>query len=163
VVSVIGDLLTSLATCLCSQIKDAGGPELCFCGVVPGASAIMEYAGDDCSAESGMAWVRLMAAYPADGVGVPSETAGNCGASIGLDIELGIMRKVEVPDADGTPPDAASLLAASLLAAQDILTMRRAVACCAALPNKDYILSGYTPMGPMGGMVGGWWTLAVAL
>jgi hypothetical protein len=37
--------------------------------------------------------------------------------------------------------------------------MRRAVACC--LNSKDWILGGYAPLGPQGGVVGGVWTLSM--
>ena len=83
--------LTSLAACLCDQIESAGLPKPCFCGVVPGDSVVDTYGGY-CNDKCGMAWVRLADAYPAQAVGQPSETVGNCGNGIGFTVEIGILR-----------------------------------------------------------------------
>lgn len=151
------DLLTTLAACLCEQIDKSDDPPTCFCGVIPGDVAVGEYAGD-CDDVCGMAWVRLVSAYPATGVGVPNDTVGNCSASLGMDIELGIMRCHPVHE-DGSGMTDGELAEVTRLQTSDMMTMWRAVVCCDALNTKDYILSGYTPMGPMGGLVGGAFTV----
>lgn len=156
------DRLTSLAACLCAQIRADGSPEPCFCGVIPGDGAVAEYAGD-CETENGMAWVRLIGMYPAEGVGVESLTAGNCSAGLDAMVEIGMLRWAALPDERGNPPSASALLDSADLVTTDALTMMRAVACCPDLSSKDYILGAYTPIGPLGGLVGGVWRVTIAV
>lgn len=150
------ELLTDLAACLCAALTPDGedDPGLCFCGVLPGDTVILDYM--ECDATCGMAWVRLTSAYPATGVGVLSELPGNCGTFLGLDIEIGVMRCLEQPDG-GEPPDPEQYAAASALQSDDILAMRRAVQCCAAL--EDASMGLYQPVGPDGAVVGGVWQI----
>lgn len=158
----ISAILEALAECLCRQIKDTDGPDVCFCGVIPGEAAVADYAGN-CNMACGMAWVRLMSAYPADGVNIPNEKPGNCSSGLGLQIEMGMLRCIASGDSQGNPPSQAELLRASLQTSADALLMRKAVFCCDAVPTKDFILGNYTPTGPLGGLVGGTWGLAVAI
>lgn len=155
-------LLTELAACLCVQIQDAPGPDVCFCGVIPGDAAVAEYAGS-CNNKCGMAWVRLGTIYPSTVVGVIEEAAGNCGSGIGVDIEVGILRCAAMPDDRGNPPKPSALAASAKQCADDAMTMWRAISCCEAFGSKDFILRGYSPAGPMGGLVGGTWALSVGI
>lgn len=161
VTNLVFDRLTDLAACLCAQIEKDGGPEPCFCGVIPGDAAVGDYAGD-CDEKCGMAWVRLVAAYPATGVGVADETAGNCSASLGFDVEVGILRCIPIHD-DGSPLTPEEATDATTLQVADMLTMWRAITCCEAITSKDYILGGYAPMGPLGGLVGGGFQIRTVL
>ena len=158
----VSDLLESLATCLCAQISADGSPETCFCGVIPGTVADASYMGD-CASKCGMAWVRMSAIYPATTVGQLDESSQNCGALLGIDIEVGMMRCVEIGSDDGSPPTPASLLEDSHQQHIDAMTMWRAVACCGDLTSKDYRLGPYVPIGPDGGYMGGAWTVSVML
>jgi hypothetical protein len=153
--------LTDLAACLCVQVEDSGLPGLCFCGVIPGDAAVGDHAGD-CADVCGMGWVRLAAAYPAASVGVPDETPGNCSSSMGLDVELGILRCIEIP-ADGTPPSSTALAEATELQQADMLVMWRAVMCCDSISVKDAKMSGFRPMGPLGGLYGGAFTIQTVI
>lgn len=156
------DLLVDLAACLCLALTPEGedDPGFCFCGVLPG-NAIPAYVGFDCDT-CGMAWVRLDNAYPATSLGQPLENPNSCGAFIGLDIELGVMRCVAQQDADDPPP-AAELQDLASQQIRDMLAMRSAVACCDALDDIDYALGTFTPTGPQGGVVAYTWNLSVIL
>jgi hypothetical protein len=155
-------VLTDLAACLCDEIDASGLPGTCFCGVVPGDAAAQDYAGNCKDGKCGMAWVRLLGAYPASGVAAQDQTPGNCGAGIGADIEVGIMRCMIVGDAQGNPPTPTQLLDTTALQMADAEAMRRAILCCSTIPNHDMLLGTYTPLGPNGGLVGGVWSLSVA-
>jgi len=155
-------LLEAIASCLCAQIVADGLPPTCFCGVVPGDAAVGNYAGD-CEEACGMAWVRLVTAYPASAVGTPNIEAGNCNAGLGLEVEVGIMRCISIGDEQGNPPPPEEMLAAAELQTDDMFAMMRAITCCPSIPSKDFILSAYTPMGPLGGVVGGTYTIALAI
>lgn len=159
---LVSNVLATLATCLCAQITTDGGPEPCFCGVVPGDAVVQDYAGN-CVDLCGMAWVRLVSLYPASGVGFIDENAGNCASELGLEIEIGLMRCAEMPDDRGNPPTDAALLRSVELQTAGALTMRRAILCCPSLSPKDYKLGPYAPAGPMGGLVGGTWQLSLVV
>jgi hypothetical protein len=148
--------LTELATCLCASIEALGAEEPCTCGVVPG-----EVVAPDMCDESGCgtAWVRLSASYPANGVGVPNETLRNCGSGIGYEVELGVIRCVQIMEDDGSGPDAATLQAAVELQLADMKAMYMAINCCSG--SKAWIVGSYTPIGPEGGAVGGILTVSM--
>lgn len=158
-------MLTDLVDCLCESIIEAGVPPVCFCGVVPGSQAAMDYAGT-CDDRDGMAWVRQISLYPARGLNLVDDTPSNCAASIGMDIEMGMARRVAVLDEFGNLPGAESYAASSALQNDDALVMLRAVQCCMLDDLGDpieHVLGSYDPFGPLGGIVGGTWSLAVLL
>jgi hypothetical protein len=155
--------LTSIADCLCETIKNSQVPDVCFCGVVPGDGIVVDFAGGCRDGRQGMAWVRMTSLYPATGVNVVDETPNNCGAGIGMDFELGIVRPVAVMDARGNPPTPEQYLAAAALANDDALVMLKALRCCPTIADLDATVGTYTPAGPEGGVVGGTWPVAVLL
>lgn len=158
----IATKVAALAECLCEQINapNSGVPGVCFCGIVPGEVASAEYLGD-CENCGGMAWVRLITAYPSVEVGVADVTIGNCSKGLGVDLEIGIMRCMSVGDgADPVPPE--ELLAAALIQYADIQVMHRALRCCDALSPKDFTIGQYTPLSS-GGLVGGFITISLAV
>jgi hypothetical protein len=154
-----------LAACLCAELtKDgAAGPDLCFCGVLPGEIVVADVgAEENCDNGCGMAWTRIVSAYPAQTVGEVAVEPNTCGANLGVDIEVGILRCYQLPD-NGDPPSPEVLAAAAARQADDMMSMYRAVKCCEALQEFgiDYLLGIFTPSGPLGGVVGGTWTLSV--
>lgn len=157
----VQDTLEQLAACLCAQIITDGSPGVCFCGLVPGEAVALDYLGDCPDGLCGMAWTRLITAYPATILGTPSLEPGNCAIGLGLDIELGIARCASMPATDGTPPSDAQLLADTQQQVADMETMRRAVLCCNE--GIDWILTNYTAQGPQGGLVGGSWVVSTII
>lgn len=156
------ELLSAVATCLCAQIQTDGSDLPCFCGVVAGDTAVGDYAGECDDGQCGMAWVRLTTAYPASGVGVVDTRVGNCSSELGIEFEVGILRCFPVHE-DGTPPTPAEMLEAAEQQHADLLTLHRAIYCCAAIPNKDAIVSTYQPTGPLGGLYGGTMSVMMSL
>lgn len=155
----ITEVLAELAGCLCNQILLDGADPVCFCGVVAGANMAIDYTGQ-CDDACGMAWVRMVTAVPANGFGVPNTETGNCGAALGIDIEMGIARCFPVTS-DGEPPDVASQLAVAAQVNADMMVMRRAIACCSG--SKDWVIDNYVPFGPQGMSVGGTWGLSMMI
>lgn len=153
------DTLTNIAACLCAEVEEADGPDLCFCGVIPGDAVVAEYAGD-CDSKCGMAWVRLITAYPSVAVGQQSLRLGNCGNQVGFEVEMGILRCIPM---DEEPLEPEELAAATDQQITDMSTMRRAITCCDSLSSKDFILGPYAPSGPLGGLVGGTWTIYLTI
>ena len=147
----INAILADLATCLCAQILTDDLPQVCFCGVVPGEEVALDYVGD-CADACGMAWVRLSTAYPSVSIGQPAGIPGNCTMGIGVEIEMGIVRCLDVGEGS-TPPEPTSLTASAVLQVADMMAMWRALHCCQNA--KDFIIGQYAPIGPEGGVVGG--------
>jgi hypothetical protein len=157
----INDLLTDLAACLCVQIERDNALKPCFCGVLPGSAVAQDFLPGCLSDEDydGMAWVRLAAAYPANQPGIPVEDPALMDrAGIGIDVEMGIIRSIPVPEDGIDEVQAATAVTTQIT---DMQIIRRAVQCCMTLGRGDYLLTQYTPVGPMGGAVGGAWTLMV--
>lgn len=151
----ISTVLVALAQALREKVEENG--PLCFCGVVPGAQTAIEYAGDCGDSQDGMAWVRLAQSYPATGVGIASQRVGNCGASLGFDLEVGVVRSIDVSEEAPTEQNSLAWVERQF---KDMQAARAAIAC-GVLHNKDFILGEYVPFGPEGGMVGGAWTVYV--
>lgn len=156
--------LQALAACLCAEILDPanGVPDVCYCGVVPGAGPPAVYAGN-CKDKCGMAWVRLASVYPATAVGVASIVPARCDVGMGVDVEVGILRCMSVGDERGNLPSPQEQTDAVELQMADMLVMWKAILCCSAIPSGDIILGQYQPLGPEGGLVGGAFTLSLAV
>jgi hypothetical protein len=152
------DALQTLASCLCAAVQASGGPTPCFCGVVPGDGIAADYACNE-GCDGGMAWVRLTSAYPSKVLGAQNTEEANCNLMLGLDFEVGILRCISAGDEQGNPPSAEELLAASDQQMTDLQTLRVAMTCCGY--GKDMIVGPYTPVGPEGGLVGGFFTIAI--
>lgn len=155
------DLAVELAACLCQQISDSALQDVCFCGVIPGDAATDTYFGN-CTGKNGMAWVRIANIYPSQSVGIADQTIGNCSTGLGADIEIGIMRTIQIAEGTRNLPDS-TILAQTAQQVDEAMLMRQAVVCCDALDQKDYILGAYTPIGPMGTALGGSWVVHVGV
>lgn len=158
--NMVSTTLEALAQCLCEAIASNDLPDLCFCGMLPGETVIADYAGD-CEDSNGMAWVRLTNLYPSVQLGAQNTQPGNCASMLGIDAEIGVFRTFPVGTQDGEPPTPAQMLYASELAIADAMAMRQAIYCCDALPGVDLMVGNYTPVGPVGGVYGGLWTIAL--
>lgn len=147
----INTKMTALAACICQNVEGADG--FCFCGVMPGDSWYdMTTPGED----TGQAWVRLANMYPATNFGEPDTSLSNCTKGTGIELEIGVIRCFEIPD-NGENPSQELLL--ELLDKQviDAGALRTAVECCEHF--EDYSLGVWSPIGPLGGIYGGVWTL----
>ena len=151
--------LDDLAICLQAQMEVDGVPDVCFAGVIPGDTPYADMAKvGNCGRKCGMAWVRLDSLYPAEAPGVQKAVPNNCSARIGFDVEIGILRCIKIPER-GKPWPADLTHKSSDLQARDAMTMWRAVECCSSIDPQDRLLNIYSPMGPLGDLVGGSWSL----
>ena len=75
-------LMNDLASCLCSTLANAAEagevPAVCFCGVIPGSDAVLDFCGD------GQAWVRLAGIVP-----VIDEQFNDCVMQYDVTLEVG--------------------------------------------------------------------------
>lgn len=155
--------MAALATCLCAEIERRGLPSPCFCGILPGEVVYDATGFGECDDADGQAWVRLTGAYASQQVGVPDETPGNCSKGLGVDLEVGILRYFPYEENGGVlPPDV--VLAVAQLQMADMMAMKAAIECCNDLgDSKSIILGSYLPDGPLGGLVGGKWSLSISV
>jgi hypothetical protein len=124
-------------------------------GVVPGDAVVADYGdGED------MAWVRLVTSYNSEFVGVVDERVGACATGFGVELEVGILRCFS-PDPQGLEDH--ELLAMAEIQHLDMMTIRKVLICTQAYGEKDFILGAYRPLGPMGDMYGGAWTVMLGL
>lgn len=157
-------ILERLADCLCVQLAEADLPDLCFCGLLAGAT-VSDQMGDG---TEGQAWVRVLQIYPSVAFPAPiantaSAMAGrSCDSGLAASVEMGVLRCSPVSDSnDGlTPPSADAWWEATRLQMADMAVMRRAVQCCDN-GTELLMLGAYNPVGPAGGVVGGNWQLYI--
>lgn len=157
------DTLQQIAACVVAQFEEDGLPAPCFAGLLPGDAVAHDYSQTCTDDGDGMLWVRLAAAYPATATGVVDETVGNCGKSLGLDVEVGVIRRAALPDDQGDPPSEAEQAAVVEQQIKDMLAVKKALKCCVALKGMDHRLLPYQPVGPGGDVVGGLWGVSIAL
>lgn len=161
----IWPLTVRLAGCLCEELADAGGPPLCFCGVVPGEAAAYDYCSPCDSGGCGMAWVRLAGVVPLNTVSTGSFAGvvpggGRCAPALAAVYEVGVLRCAPTLDG-GELPDVATQLTAAHLQASDMAAAGRAAACCFKSDGRFIDVGGWAPLGPAGGCLGGAWTVTV--
>lgn len=169
-------IMTDLAACLSNQIRDAdnGVARPCTVTIVPGDSVLPEYQGEcddevdpdypDQAFDCGLAWVRLMNLYPASAPGVRADTAGTCVAStLGFDLNIGLTRCFELPEDPTTTLSPQQLADSTWAQLADGLIIRKAIMCCESLESDNSTLGTYSPIGPIGGLLGGSWSISVSL
>ncbi len=156
--------LIALAACLCEEMEKAGGPSLCYCGIIAGEPA-MDFCGGGCDGNGcgGQAWVRLVDAFPSSTFPNPEATLANCWAPMAYNIEIGVARCAPMGEngVNGyVPPTQEENIDAIRLQTADIAALRRAVQCCFGGSERDYILGTYSQL-PVngGGCVGGVFTV----
>ena len=150
--------INNLASCLCAQIIAAGLPEPCFCGVLPGASALSDYCTEGCG---GMAWVRLvnMVEMP---ISIPTASGvvpSRCNTPLAAVVEVGIIRGFVPVDDQGEPRSQEDWNEAAALTFSDMSVALDAIRCC--YNDTEVSIGQWQPIGPEGGCVGGAWTVTV--
>lgn len=149
--------ITSLASCLCQTLVDRGLPPVCICTPFPGEDIATDYVTED----AGMAWVRLVSAYPSTAFPSPNAEA-TCTSPLAFEIELGVAYCAPIGDSDGSAPTFADQFESVETQLAAMAAMRVAMQCCFPGNRIDVVLGQYTPMGPQGAVVGGVWSLFVA-
>jgi len=144
------------------RLEAAGFTDLCFCGVIPGAQAVIDFCGSEtaCSQDScgGMGWVRLVGIFPSER---GEERSSSCASPLSFVLEVGSTTCAPLPDSDGTPPGIPEQLEATRKQLAMMAAARRAIACCTDYGENDFYLGEYEPLPILGGCLGGAWTLTV--
>ena len=152
----IWPIMVRLQQCLCETLQERGlmNEDGCFCGVLPGDNVAWDYG-------NGMAWVRLVDAYPSTTFPAPNTTPrGSCAAMLVGTLEVGLLQCAPTLRADGSLPTQAEQFEATRLQLAGMRAMHQAIACC---DINLIVLGNYTPQGPQGVMVGGTWQINVGI
>lgn len=145
-------IMVMLSQCLCEELTKRGlMPGDCFCGVVPGAVLVHDYA-------AGEAWVRLVNMYPSTTFPQRDNRPNNCATGLGATLEVGVMQCAPGVTAAKKIPSQADKFEQVRLQMATMNAMRQAIICCGL---EDMVLGQYDPAGPQGLQVGGTWTLDV--
>lgn len=146
--------IVELVDCLCGMLEVEGGGRPCWCGAYPGASVSWEFCTECQGGSCGMGYVRPAGIFPYTTFPFP-ETDVHCASPLAWTIEVGALRCVPQP-ADGEVLSPADMLDVTITTMLDARAIYKAIKCCDAIPGAA--IQFYTPVGPEGGCVGGFWT-----
>jgi hypothetical protein len=158
--NTIREMMDILLAALVVSLREAGGEEVCSTAIYPGDSVALDYA--ECG---GMAWVRLATANPSRVFPTPVNDLSACASSLAYTVEMGVMRSAPLAtallaDAGVDLPDDSENTASAYEVLDDVDAMYKAIQMAAR--DIEYLIPGsYTPVGPVGGAVGGTWSLTV--
>lgn len=158
-------LVEQAVACLVAEFA-AAEPDVAspgFIGPVPGAVLVADYIGVEGECE-GMAWVRLTSSFQS--LVLPNSEATPRATAFGsqaFSFEMGTLRCTpEVSEVYGQVelPTPEAQATATELQLADMQIMRRAILCC--MKGREFVLGDYTPMGPEGAALGGYWSFVVS-
>lgn len=129
-------------------------PDICSYGLTIGESYVPFDPDPDDDCEDGEAacsqiWVRVTQVTPTE---APEGWAGSCAEEMMLGLEVGVIRCLEIPE-DGEAPTATDVTTAALRAMSDMQAMKCAALNCEVWDSIE--VGGWSPLGPLGGQVGG--------
>lgn len=151
--------MAALAECLCTELAAAGLPPTCLCGILPGEQIDASYVSDT----EGMAWVRLVGAFPYSAFPQASMVGNPCVMPLAFELEVGsLWCAPSARDSRGNPPTMEAQFATAEVQVAAMAAMHRAIVCCMPTQRATAAIGQYTPAGPEGGVVGGTWNLVVA-
>jgi hypothetical protein len=155
-------MLARLQECLCKELAEAGGPSLCYCGLMVGTSpppfGLMDCSKGDC----GVAWVRPMLAYPSTAFPAQDADGGNqraCAGPLAMQVEAGVARCAPRAQGRSAQPDPQDVFDAARLYMSDMAAVRRAIACCFGKDRDvQFSMGQWSPLAVSAGSAGGYWT-----
>ena len=152
----LNDALIGFTACVGNVIED-----ICSYSLTIGETYVPFDPDEDEECENedvqcNQAWVRVMSVQPTQ---TPqSFEYGECGATLRLSLEVGVLRCIEVPEG-GEAPTASDVMVAAMQSMADMRAIYCAAMSCEVWEGID---SGtWTPSGPLGGQYGGIWTFDV--
>lgn len=134
------------------------GNDFCSITVQPGAQPIYDFGAESCG---GMLWVRLNSANLSRSFPESDMTVNNCAYTMAYLAEVGVIRPAPMVENAGMNqlemPNDAEQFNASRAQLQDMQAMLNGLKSIGARMD-DFIIQIYNPIGPEGGVVGGYWT-----
>lgn len=149
--------LAELGDCVCAELTQTGGGEPCWCGLYPGQQVAWESCGECSGGRCGMGYVRVAGVFPSESFPVAAIDR-RCTLPLVWAIEVGALRCFPYTS-DGDAPPPTEMADAAVVQILDASALHRAIKCC----SVEVAVQSYTPVGPMGGCVGGYWTAFLAV
>jgi hypothetical protein len=157
---VMADVL--LAALVVQLREDGLDADLCAKAIYPGALVPLDYGLESCG---GQAFVRLTGAVPTTTFPNPDASPMSCLTTLAYTFELGVSRPSTYLDfvaGEANLPDDEEQIASAHAQYADMMAVRAAVK--RVRDDVDLVVLGaYTPFGPDGGTVGGYWTVQVGM
>lgn len=151
-------LLQALHACVDAELTAAGGPSLCFSGIVLGSSppplGLM-----DCTKQCGVLWIRPVSAFESNPFPQPTIglDASRCTNPLAMEVEIGIARCYPRPSGTAMYPDPQAVFEAVRLGMSDFKAIRKAITCCFNTSDREVALGAWTPLEAAMGAAGGTW------
>lgn len=114
---------------------------------------------EDCEADDAVcsqAWVRVVSVDPV----MNDSWEDGCGLVLRLELEVGVIRCLEIPE-DGEAPTASDVLIAAMQSMDDMNAILCAALGCEVWNSVD--VGQWLPDGPLGGQYGGTWSFTVEI
>lgn len=145
----VEDILALLQACWCERLATSLGGAPAQCCVSVGPPAFIECCG-------GIAWVRLVSAYPTTSFPSHTNQPQNCQLDTwAIVVEVGVTRCAPEPCDDGSNICCTANAAASDILNSDFKAMRGLFSCgCLNMNPKDIVVGSWSVYGPDGGCVG---------
>lgn len=137
-------------------------PDICSYGLTIGEAYVPfdpdpEDECEDDEALCSQVWVRVMSVTVA---AVTDSFGGDCGGTLRIELEVGVLRCIELEEG-GEAPKASDVLVAATQAMSDMQAVQCAALSCEVWDSIE--VGSWTPSGPLGGQYGGIWTFTVEL
>jgi hypothetical protein len=147
-----------LAACVVELRADGTDGNLCATTKYPGEAAPLDYA--ECG---GMLWVRLATTAPTTQFPNAESRPNVCASTLAFNLEVGLMRPSPIPEdtfGDFQLPSDQEHSESTDRQMDDMEAIYRGLVR-ASRDIEMVSIGSYTPVGPVGGTVGGTWTLVV--
>lgn len=150
-----------LVECVCTHLEHAGSGPTCWCGLYPGVAVSWEGCGECGNGACGMGYVRPGRVFPY--ATFPSAVLdASCVKPIAYQFEVGVLRCFPTMNDQGEFPPAEEITEVTNKVTQDAWALHRAIRCCKDDDFRGTVtIQEWTPIGPAGGCVGGFWTIYV--
>lgn len=145
--------------------QTAFGP-VCSASISPGEQVAWDrvgtcepngYGGEE---NCGQLYLRPAGAYHSEIFPIES-TQRTCKLPLAYTFELGILRCFPVPDIEDDPTSDEMMTDWGLSCMEDQAALYQALLCCGTPRFGDVAVVDWEPVGPQGGVIGGFWTIQI--
>ena len=152
--------MMALTKCVKAELLAAGGPGLCFSGLVPAGRPPLGVMNCGTTGCGGVAWVAPVTAYPVGVFPSEGEVAERCVTPMAMTVQVGVARCHPRPRQGMTTVDEQDAFEAARLYMSDMAAVKRAILCCFPKDNPNYqvALGTWEPLPPEASASGGSWT-----
>lgn len=158
----IANRMSDLLDAAQEELAACGGQRVCWAGLAPGGVTTLDHCDCGNTGCGGQLTVRLVSAFPYTSFPFAADASegGTCSKPLAYQVEVGVYRCYTMVDVSGQPPTVAAALSATADQTRDMIALRKAIKC--SLDNALVEIGTYTPLGPDGTCVGGYWNAWLA-